>query len=51
MTKEHRHFTEFANTVRKERTISICHSNANIGKTNSARRYTNRDTHKPYINK
>lgn len=38
VTKEHRRFTEFANAVRKERTIGICHGNAGVGKTCSAHR-------------
>ena len=38
VTKEHRRFTEFANAVRKEKTIGICHGDAGVGKTNSARR-------------
>lgn len=50
VTKEHRRFTEFANAVRKERTIGICHGDAGVGKTNSARRYANWDTLEPYIN-
>lgn len=50
MTKEHRRFTEFANAVRKERTIGICHGDAGVGKTNSARRYANWDALEPYIN-
>ncbi len=50
VTKEHRRFTEFANAVRKERTIGICHGDAGVGKTNSARRYANRDALEPYIN-
>ena len=50
VTKEHRRFTEFANAVRKERTIGICHGDAGVGKTNSARRYANWDALEPYIN-
>ncbi|KTR93807.1 ATP-binding protein [Microbacterium testaceum] len=50
VTKEHRRFTEFANAVRKEQTIGICHGDAGVGKTNSARRYANWDTLEPYIN-
>lgn len=49
VTKEHRRFTEFANAVRKERTIGICHGDAGVGKTLSARRYANWDTIEPYI--
>ena len=49
VTKEHRRFTEFANAVRKERTIGICHGDAGVGKTNSARRYANWDALEPYI--
>ena len=50
VTKEHRRFTEFANAVRKEKTIGICHGAAGVGKTNSARRYANWDALEPYIN-
>ena len=49
VTKEHRRFTEFANAVRKEQTIGICHGDAGVGKTNSARRYANWDTLEPFI--
>ncbi|WDF31975.1 AAA family ATPase [Arthrobacter agilis] len=49
VTKEHRRFTEFANAVRKEKTIGICHGAAGVGKTNSARRYANWDALEPYI--
>ena len=50
VTKEHRRFIEFANAVRKERTIGICHGDAGLGKTNSARRYANWDALETYIN-
>ncbi|MFS0731896.1 AAA family ATPase [Microbacterium sp. 1P10UB] len=50
VTKEHRRFTEFANAVRKEKTIGICHGDAGVGKTQSARRYANWDALEPYIN-
>ncbi len=50
VTKEHRRFTEFANAVRKEKTIGICHGDAGVGKTNSARRYANWDALESYIN-
>ena len=49
VTKEHRRFTEFANAVRKEKTIGICHGEAGVGKTQSARRYANWDALEPYI--
>ena len=49
ITKEHRRFTEFATAVRKERTIGICHGDAGIGKTQSARRYAHWDTVEPFI--
>lgn len=49
VTKEHRRFAEFANAVKKERTIGICHGDAGVGKTNSARRYANWDVLEPYV--
>lgn len=49
VTKEHRRFIEFANAVRKERTIGICHGDAGVGKTQSARRYAHWDTLEPFI--
>ncbi len=48
-TKEHRRFVEFANAVRKEQTIGICHGYAGVGKTNSARRYAHWDALEPYV--
>ena len=39
ITKEHRRFTEFANAVRKERTIGICHGDAGIGLDRIQRRH------------
>lgn len=49
VTKEHRRFVEFATAVRKEHTIGICHGDAGVGKTLSARRYAHWDTLEPYI--
>ncbi|HRW19296.1 MAG TPA: AAA family ATPase [Dermatophilaceae bacterium] len=49
ITKEHRRFTEFANAVRKERTIGICHGDAGVGKTQSGRRYARWDSIEPFI--
>src|SRR6218665_305833 len=50
VTKEHRRFTEFANAVRKEKTIGICHGAVGVVKTNSARRCANWDALEAYIN-
>jgi len=49
VTKEHRRFAEFATAVRKEVTIGICHGDAGVGTTLSARRYAHWDTLEPFI--
>ena len=47
-TKEHRRFTEFANTIRKHGTIGLCFGPAGVGKTLSARRHANWEIAEPY---
>ncbi len=47
--KEHRRFAEFANAIRKHRTIGLCFGPAGVGKTLSARRHANWELAEPLL--